>query len=150
MYSDNFRGKFYHKLDDEQIQQIVALPQDCWFTTGVITGQGRKAILSLSNNALVVQLTDGGKEEVSISEIKKAEITDVGWLAVYPNTAKSFAISNDGRWGIFFGTTFWEKLYGLNLPFVWQPHSREVRAADRIAIAFLFKLKQLQQNTDTQ
>jgi hypothetical protein len=146
MWSDNFRAKYYHHLSAEQIQQIAHQSQDCWFTSGAAVGQGKKAVVSLQDNKLLLGFEDGSKEELIISEIKKVEIIDVGWLAIYPTSQKALAVSNDGRWGIFFGTNFLEKLYGLNLPFPWQPHASEVRAADKIAVSFLFTIKQLQES----
>jgi hypothetical protein len=146
MYSDSFRAKYYHHLDEGQIQQIIQQPQDCWFTSGVAVGQGKKAVASLQDSKLVLDFEDGDKKELSISEIKKTEIIGVGWLAIYPTSQKAFAVSNDGRWGIFFGTNFFEKAYGNDLPFPWQPHARQVKQADKIALAFLFSLQQLKES----
>jgi hypothetical protein len=143
MVSDNFRAKYYHHLDESQIQQIIQQPQDCWFTTGTLVGQGKKAVARLQNDTLTLDFEDGGGAKLNISEIKNAEIAGVGWLVVYPTSQKTFAISNDGRWGIFFGTSFFEKAYGNDLPFPWQPHATEVKQADKIALAFLFSLRQL-------
>ncbi len=144
MWSDRFRAKYYHKLTPQLIDQITSQPQECWYTVGVVVGRGKHGVAALNADGLNIRFDDQSSINLPLGSIKKAEVAGIGWLSVFPVDAKRLALANDGRIGLFFGSSELQKLYGLNMPFSWQPWTHSVRNADRIAQAFLAKIKQLQ------
>ena len=143
MYSENFRAKYYHKLTPTIIDQITGQSQSCWFTEGVIVGKGKPVTLSLLGNVLKLQFSEGSEIDIPVNSIKKTEIPNVGWLVIHPNDEKVLAFSNDGRIGLFFGTSQLQKAYSWDLPFFWQPYASIVREADKKAEAFYAKINLL-------
>lgn len=140
--SERYRQNHYYNLTTTDIEEIVHTPQNCWYTTGMSFRSGDKARIYIKDQAVHIDFESKESIILKLSDIKKTGMSGISWLLIFPSWSKDFALFNDGRIGIFFGEKQWEKGQGTELPYKWMPRGKEVRAADRIAIAFRMWFKQ--------
>lgn len=132
----SFRQKYVYKMDRTEINNIVRNTHKCSVLYGAFSTKsktGLPATIKIENDETLILLNTGEKLNFNIEELRKVDDNGVGWLTLYPNSSKKFAIADDGRIGIFFSDS---KFARFHAPLFFLPGASSTRKIDKIAVAY--------------
>jgi hypothetical protein len=141
-YSASLRQRLIYHLSTDEVGEVTSQPQPCRILLGVI-GKGRPAQVCIVNDALKIDYEDGESSTLAIRDLKKIEDSSICQLIVYPQSSKALALNNDGHITITFSQPSLTRTFSL----FKVPESKADRAADRIAVAFYLRAKEIRGST---